>query len=607
MSTTIKSTALDFESIKNNLKTFLANKSEFEDYNFESSALSNILDVLAYNTHYNGLVANFALNESFLSTAQLRSSLVSIAQGIGYIPKSKTSAYGVLRLSLNIADITGRPSTLQLPADSKFKATVNDVVYDFFTRESLSATDDGSGYYQFVTATGGLDVKVYEGVIKQKTFLVGPYAENLVYVIPDKFIDTTTAIIRVYESATSSSYATYTNITDATVINDNTTLYILKESPNGFYELSFGDGVTLGKSPQSGYKVVVDYLKTNAAIANTASVFTPQSTVTILTEERELSVSTVTAALSGSAEESIESIRKNAPFQYAAQNRMVTAADYATLILRNFSTVIKDIKAWGGEDALEPRFGAVYLSVVFEAGIPAATITSTKLAITELAKQLSIISFNIVFEDPVTTFLESNVFFQFNRNLTTLSLNSVQTLVDTAIDTYFTDTVGEFDQAFRRSNLLTVIDNVSPAVLSSRANIKMQQRIVPTTGTSLDFNLRFAVPIADPDDVNYVLTSTTFIYDSKTCIIRNRLNSAKLEIVNVSDGIVQVDNIGSYLPAAGTVSLVGFNPASIIGGVAFIKISVVPANQSTIVPERNDIITYDTGPSFTSGIVTTST
>ena len=606
MSTTIKSTALDFESIKNNLKTFLANKEEFEDYNFESSALSNILDVLAYNTHYNGLVANFALNESFLSTAQLRSSLVSIAQGIGYIPKSKTAAYGVLRLSLNIADVVGRPATLQLPADSKFKATVNDVVYDFFTRESLSATDNGSGYYQFITATGELDVKVYEGVIKQKTFLVGPYAENLVYVIPDKFIDTTTAIIRVYESATSSAYSTYTNITDATVINDDTTLYILKESPNGFYELSFGDGITLGKSPQAGYKVVVDYLKTNAAIANSAKVFTPQSTITVLTEERELSVSTVTAALGGADEESTESIRKNAPFQYASQNRMVTAVDYSTLILRNYSTVIKDIKAWGGEDSLEPKFGAVYLSIVFDDGIPESTIASTKISITELAKQLSIISFDIVFEDPVTTYLESSVFFQFNRNLTTLSLNSIQALVDDVVDTYFGDTVGEFDQAFRRSNLLTEIDNVSPAVLSSRLDIKMQQRIIPTAGRALDFNLRFAVPIADSDDVNYIITSTTFIYNGKTCIIRNRLSSTKLEIIGVSDSVVYVDNIGSY-STTGTLSLVGFNPDSIIGGVNFIKISVIPANQSSIVPQRNDIITYDSGPSFTSGIVTTST
>ena len=282
MTTTIKSTALDFNSIKNNLKTFLANKEEFEDYNFESSALSNILDVLAYNTHYNGLVANFALNESFLSTAQLRSSLVSIAQGIGYIPKSNTTARAVVRLAVNLTGVVGRPTSLSLPSGTKFKSTVNDVVYDFYTRESITAVDDGSGYYAFASATGELDITIYEGTIKQKTFLVGPYAENLVYVVPDKNMDTSTAIVRVYESATSSSYATYQNITEATVINDDTTLYILKESPNGFYEVSFGDGVTLGRAPESGNKVIVDYLKTNSAAANTASVFSPSSQIQFL-------------------------------------------------------------------------------------------------------------------------------------------------------------------------------------------------------------------------------------------------------------------------------------------------------------------------------------
>ncbi len=607
MTTTIKSTALDFTSIKNNLKTFLANKEEFEDYNFEASALSNVLDVLAYNTHYNGLVANFALNESFLSTAQLRSSLVSIAQGIGYIPKSKTTATAVIRLSLNLTGVVGRPTTIALPADTKFKSTVNDVVYDFYTRDNITATDNGSGVYEFLTATGSNDITIYEGQVKQKTFLVGPYSESLVYVIPEPTIDTSTAIVRVYESATSSTFATYSNIIEATVINDDTTLYILKEAPNGFYELSFGDGITLGKSPESGNKVVVDYLKTNGALANTAKVFTPVSSVTVDSVNYELTISTVTAALGGDDEESIESIRKNAPFQYAAQNRMVTAADYSTLVLRNFSTQIKDIKAWGGEDALLPRFGAVYLSIVFEDGIPLSTQTATKTAIIDLAKQLSIISFDLVFEDPITTFLESNVFFQFNPQLTTLSLNSIQSSVNLAVENYFSNTVGEFDKAFRRSNLLTFVDDVSPAVLSSRADIKMQQRITPTGGSIEDFNLRFPASILEPDDINYVVTTTTFIYNSKVCMIRNRLNTNKLEVVSIADQVIQIDNIGSYDPEAGTLNITGLSVESVVGGVDYLKISLVPSNQSAIITERNDIVVYDNGPSFTSGIITTST
>ena len=129
MATTIKSTELDFATIKNNLKTNFERHAEFSDYNFEGSGLSNILDVLATNTHYNALIANFALNESYLSTAQLRSSLVSLAEGIGYIPKSKTASRGTETLTTNTGDLSGRPSTLSLPTGTKFTTTVDDVSF----------------------------------------------------------------------------------------------------------------------------------------------------------------------------------------------------------------------------------------------------------------------------------------------------------------------------------------------------------------------------------------------------------------------------------------------------------------------------------------------
>ena len=78
MVTTIRSTDLDFTTIKNNLKLSLKNNTEFADYNYEGSGLSNLLDVLAYNTHYNAMNAHFSLNEAFLDSAQIRLSLIHI-------------------------------------------------------------------------------------------------------------------------------------------------------------------------------------------------------------------------------------------------------------------------------------------------------------------------------------------------------------------------------------------------------------------------------------------------------------------------------------------------------------------------------------------------
>lgn len=663
MATTIRSTALDFDNIKNNLKTFLAAKEEFRDYNFEASGLSNILDVLAYNTHINALVANFALNESYLGTAQLRSSVVSLSEGIGYIPDTDTASQAVVNISFSTS-VANRDTVIQLPAKTKFTSVVDDVSYTFQTIEDYYATDDGTGFYEFVTSTGKNEISLYEGTQKTKTFLVGEYEDNPTYVIPDGSIDADTVTVSIFESLTSDTATVYTNIINATTINANSTIFILKEAPNGLFELSFGDGVTFGVAPSAGSKIVVEYLSTKGEPANGANIFLPTSTFTGGNVTGvDLNVTTVTTSVGGDVKESLESIRKNAPFQYATQNRMVTAADYSSLILRNYSTLIKDIKAWGGEDNLDPEFGAVYVSIDFEDDVTDLTQANTKQSILSLAEDLAVISFRLRFVDPVTTFIEVTNFFQFNPRLTSLTINAVQSDVLDILNNYFSSNTGGFDQAFRRSNLLTLIDESNPAILSSRAEIKMQQRFAPsapavattinvltnftipadqlnevillinnsryreastivsrysaqsftsilTTVTNLNntntFKLKFPAAIAIPDDVNYTVTSSTFTYEGVNCSIRNLLKSNKLQIVSAGEDII-VDNIGSYNATSGEITLNYFTPTAILGGKDFIKISVTPANPSAIVPSRQNILEYDPESSSARGVTTTAT
>lgn len=607
MTTTIKSTNLDFTSIKNNLKTFLAQQNEFADYNFEASGLSNILDVLAYNTHYNGLIANFALNESFLGTAQLRSSLVSLAEGIGYIPKSKTASRAVVTFSINLSSLAERPSTVSLAPGVRFESSIDDITYTFQTRETVTATDDGSGIYRFKTTTGSSNITIYQGTQRTKTFIADAITQDALYIIPDKDLDLDTAIVRVYETPSSVAFATYQNIKDATLINAQTALYVLKEAPNEYYELSFGDGVTFGVTPKAGYKIEVDYLSVAGPAANDGAVFSPITQVQVGSNSYNISAATVTNSLGGDLKETNQSIRTNAPFQYATQNRMVTSDDYSSLVLRNFSTLIKDIKSFGGEDALKPEFGAVYMSIVFEDDVPASTQATTKNSIQDLVDQLSVVSFRLRFVDPVTTFIETNTYFQFNPKLTTLSLNSITDSVNTVVRDYFTTSTGKFGQAYRRSNLLTLIDQVSPAVLSSRMEVKMQQRVIPRLDAQNDFNLRFPTSLAAPDDEIFTVNSTAFNIDGRACKIRNKLNSNKLQVVTLDGSSVVVDNVGSYDAANGRLSLVGWQPNSIIGGVNYIKISVLPANQSAIAPVREDILQFDEDPSFASAVTVTST
>jgi len=604
MATTIKSTALDFNNIKNNLKQYLAAQDDFTDYNFEASGLSNLLDVLAYNTHINSLVANFALNESYLGTAQLRSSLVSLAEGIGYIPDTDTASQAVVNITVS-SDETGKE--LQLAKGTTFTSSVDDITYTFQTNDNYFASDAGGGSYEFQTVDGSNELILYEGTQKTKTFFVGETTENPVYIIPDTKLDADTVTVQVYESASSSTFTTYSNLNAVTTINANSTIFILKETPNGFFEITFGDGITFGKAPTPGQKIVVSYISTNGAVANGAAVFTPSTTFSDgLDTAVDLNVTTVTNSVGGDEKETIESIRKNAPFQYATQNRMVTAADDSALILRNFSTLIQDIIAWGGEDNLKPDFGAVYVSILFEDDVSAATQTTTKQSIRDLADQLAVISFRLEFTDPVITYIEVQNFFQFNPNLTTETINTVQSAIINIINNYFSNNTGGFNQSFRRSNLLTLIDDYSPAVLSSRANIKMQQRIVPTLNANNNFDLRFPVGIAIPDDNEFSITSTPFSINGRQCTLRNRLSSNVLEAVESSTNTVLVDNLGSYNPGAGTISIVALNPSSILGSDNFIKISCVPANQSAISPTRNEVLVYDPDRSFASGVRTTA-
>jgi hypothetical protein len=667
MATTIRSTALDFDNIKSNLKTYLANQEQFKDYNFEAAGLSNILDVLAYNTHINALIANFALNESYLPTAQLRSSMVSLAEGIGYVPDTDTSSQAKVRITFS-STAAGRDVNVTLPAYSKFSTTVDDVSYTFQTIEDYIATDDGTGFYEVKKSDGSNQISVYEGTLRSKTFLVGEYEDNPVYVVPDGTLDADTVTVKVFESATSTTSVSYQNILNATTINANSTVYVLKEAPNGYFELSFGDGSTFGVAPSAGNRIEVQYLSTKGDVANGAAVFTPSPTTiavgTGLTTN--LTVTTQVNSVGGQDKESVESIRQNAPFQYATQNRMVTAADYSSLILRNYSTLISDIVSWGGQDALKPEFGAVYTSILFEDTVSTETQTNTKNAILDLAAQLAVVSFNLRFVDPITTFVEVDTFFQFNPKLTDATINTVKSNVNSTISSYFTANTGKFNQAFRRSNMLTDIDESSAAILSSRATIRMQQRFIPsapslvtivreltnvalpndqlntilelivernfiaaanymivnnlTNNTSsyiidtisraknnTNQQLLFPVTIAAPDDDQYIISSNEFTFNGQNCIIRNKLSSNVLQVITAAGGNVITDNIGNFDATAGIVTINYFNPTSISRSQAQIKLSAVPANQSVIDPTRNERLVFDPDRSVVTTVLTEAT
>ncbi len=601
--TTFATSQLDFETIKENLKLYLRRNPEFADYNFEASGLSNILDVLAYNTHLNALMANFALNEAYLTSAQLRSSVISIAQTLGYNVRSRTASTANLNLSLNLTAAAIKPATITLPAGTKFTTSVDGITYTFQTRSSYIATNNG-GVYIFTTSDGDIDIPVYEGTSRTKTFIVQSEDERQIFVIPDETIDTSLVNVNVYDTYASNSFTTYTDINGVTAITPDSTFYRIVEAPNGFYELNFGDGVTTGRKPTVGNKVVIEYLATSGPDANGASAFSPVSQVTVNSVNYDLTVAVAAASHGGAEKQSIESIRANAPLGFAAQNRLVTAEDYKTTILSRFSSVV-DTVAWGGEDNDPPNYGVVYVGLLFDDGVSEASQTAVKDTIRNtLNENLAVLSIDVEFVDPVITYLNISTEFAFNPNLTGLTQNTVENQVFSAMQQYVEDNLQTFTGTFRKSRLSTIIDAVSPAVLSSDITVTLQQRLTPiTTATNDDasasssYTISFPVTIASPDDVNYRITSTQFIYNGISCTIKNALNSTKLQVVDPNNTPV-VDNIGSYDPTTGKVMLVGFAPGLITSGETFIKINAVPASDNVIKPLRNYYFDMDLSTSF---------
>tara|TARA_R100000734_G_C3319226_1_gene114681 strand:- start:5387 stop:7216 length:1830 start_codon:yes stop_codon:yes gene_type:complete len=600
MATTIRSTQLDFDTIKSRLKDYLKQQTEFADYDFEASGLSNILDVLAYNTHFMGLNANFALNESFINTAQLRSSVASLAEGLGYVPKSYSSSQADLNLSVNISAET-RPSSITLPRGTGFTSTVGDTTYTFQTRENFIAVDDGTGLYQFLNSTDGTAIPVFEGTEKTKTFFVGDVSDNQIYVIPDLTMDTTTMRVRVFPTASSTTFETYINIQRAIRITNDSKFFQIKEVPNGFYEIIFGDGTTTGKAPVAGNKIIIDYLSTQGTVANGASSFSPSSNITVNGVNYDIITVTEAASAGGAYKESIESIRQNAPIAFTSQRRLVTAEDYIAQIQANFGAFLDDVTAYSGADSVPAIYGVTYIGLKFKSGVTASRQQNVKDQIkTDLTDNMAVMSMTTEYVDPVTTFLQISTTFNLDPDLTGSTSQAIQTQVQNTVNSFFTTNLKKFNKVFRRSNLLTLVDALEPAILNSRMEIKLKQSFIPTTNISLSYDVAFPVPLAEPDDAVSTLTTSQFTFNSQTCSIKNKPGTTKLQIISI-DGTVEVDNIGSYNNLTGVVSIVGFKPTAFEGSA--IDISILPANQSTIRPLRNYILDIDTTASTSRAVL----
>jgi hypothetical protein len=590
MATNITSTQLDFENIKSSLKTFFKAKSEFADYDFEASGLNNILDVLAYNTHYNGLIANFALNESFLDTAQLRPSVVSHAEMLGLDVASKTSSKVTLRVSINTGLVVGRPTSILLPSGFTFNTNIDGNTYQFHTRQKYTGIE-ANGVYTFTTDTGVQEIMAYEGKVTTKTFYVGETSDRQVYIIPDPNMDIKTAVVDVYNSTTSEDYDTYTELSRAVTVDSTSAYYTLREMPNGYYELNFGDGVSFGRAPVAGNKIIINYLSTAGSVGNGGVTFTANDTIGVLGQSYPVNVIGITKSISGSELQSIDTIKQLAPAAFATQQRLVTALDYESMIKANFPQ-IEAVACWGSQDNIPVDYGCVYISTQFANTTTVAEQTDIKANIVNTyANNLGIMAIGTKFVDPVVLNFELDTRVQWDPNLTGLKSGNIEGRVKELITTHFNTVLKGFGKTFRRSTLLTQIDAYDQSILSSSMNVRLQIEFKPTLNLQDTYSIYFPIRLEQPGLDAYSITSTSFTYGENNTIarMRNKLNTTILQIIDANSSVL-VDNIGSYFPQSGLVQLNGFEPRAIIDGSTSIKISATPQDQTSVKPLRNYIL-----------------
>jgi hypothetical protein len=490
----INVTTLDFDDIKTNLKTFLSGQTEFQDYDFEGSAMSILLDVLAYNTHYNALYNNLAINEMFLDSARKRNSVVSISKMLGYSPRSATCSKATITLTVTAP--TSGLTTLSLPAFTPFTTTVDGESYIFYTLGTSVATSTTPGVFIFP------NLEIVEGSPLSFNINVG---SNTRYIIPNVNIDLNTLTVRVQDAATSSVYTTFTKAETLVDVNSETNCYWVKEIDDSLYEITFGDN-NLGHALEPGNVVHLNYFVSNLDAPNKARLFTYGGNTLI--SGASITVTTVGIATNGAAPEDIDSIRFNAPRMYASQNRAVTPDDYKAIVYSLFSDAAS-VTCWGGEDNNPPVYGKVYLCVKPK---DADKLTTTQKAglISTILQQRNVVSVQPVIVDPEYINIALTTTVYYNEQATTKTASEIAAIVTNTINAYDVNELNRFDGVFRYSKLSKLIDNSDPSITNNITTVLLRRELNVRYNVSAQYILNLINPIWSSGQPEESFRSTGF-------------------------------------------------------------------------------------------------
>ena len=540
---------LDFNSLKSSLKSYLSSQTKFQDYNFDGSNISVLLDVLAYNTYLNTFYMNMVASEMFLDTAQLRDSIVSHAKELNYVPRSFRSAQANVNISIT-------PSTnvtsVVIPAKTGFTSRIGSNTFNFVTKESIPITSSNSGVFYANSTT------LFEGSYVTDTFVKNSAITNQRFLLNNPTTDTTSVEISVSENSGANVF-TYTQAFSLFGITSNTNIFFIQPAENEQYEVVFGDDVS-GRSPRNGAIIDISYRVCNGELPNGADTFVNNSSID---GHSNVSITLNSEAVNGSISESNTSIKFNAPRSFQAQERAVTESDYETLLTREFPE-IQAISVFGGEKQDPPQYGKVFISIDItnSDGIP----DIKKAIYNEYLRDKVPLGIITEILNPDFIYLNVTSTVNYNYNVTTLSENQLSTKVLTAITNYNDAYLNNFNADFRYSNFVYSIDSSDPSIINNDTEVYPYYLLTLDTDTSTSFSFSFdsEILITTPSDSVHPITadrgvfSTSFIKDGLTCqleddglgnirIVRLTSNSnfevVKIGTIDYTTGDVKINNL----------------------------------------------------------------
>jgi hypothetical protein len=544
-------TQLDFDSFKSSLKTYLSEQDEFQDYDFDGSNLSVLLDVLAYNTYQNAFYLNMVGNEMFLDSAKLRDSVISHAKELNYLPRSFTSSKADIQITITPSD--ANKNSIVVPKGTAFISRVDDYSFTFTTTENLVITNKTNG--SFVSDP----ITIYEGNYLSDTYAVN-YSNPLVFKINNKNVDTSSVSVTVLEDNGSVNIE-YSRATSLFGYDENSTVFFLQPGVGDLYEVVFGDGV-VGRKPKNNAIIIIEYRISNGELPNGAFRFINAGRID---NEANVSITTIKSATDGAVAEDLNSIKFNAPRAFTTQERAVTAEDYENLLKANYPE-INAVTAYGGEDATPPQYGRIFVSVDLTDvdGLPKIKEDEYK----RFLRSRSSVAMEPLFVTPDYTYLKIDSTVRYNINRTGLNPEDIRAYVIDSILNYASTNLNSFAKTFRYSKMVQAIDATDSSVISNETDINLVKYLTPELNVPLNLTIDFKCPLTQEIpllgdehpiiDVHGV-TSTPFTYTGiQNCVLEDNGDGLVRIVTPTGPNHKKIIDIGTVDYDTGVVRLNNF-------------------------------------------------